>query len=844
MKKVLSLFLSVVMLLSVTAGLSFTAQATDKISVIEVNSVAAPYKGAKIADLKWFSTPDWADYTGVSSSIANCITWYDLDSDSPADALEDNAVCQQGHTYKVGIALIAKSGCAFDENAKAYVNGKAATSGQHNGYALTARRVVYYTFPAITGDNRVDKINISGSIKDGDTLSKNLFTVSDSAVDSFEAVGYARNGNGVDIGSTASYGTYSVTFYVKLKDGYCLDKITRFSAAYYGATAYATVVGGDSDVALVTFEGLETVCNHLSISDWKKNADGHWKTCNSCGEPVTSAGHTFGAKVVNGNYDTYTCTVCGFVKKVANTNVSIFYYHLKDSVVPCVDGGTIGDISVDCFRDNDEVLRDKYDGVTVQSCEWYKGSVSASNKMAAGSKFVAGNTYYAVLTIKSDSHYYVDAASLPDAQSEVLGGWISSYGGTREKVDENTAKITVKYTAIEKQNVTLTMPTVNIGMTYKEALDTIVCKTNGVNSNFTVQINNNKGNIYSVYKENGEWKTYGSTPIYDILNMTFEANTNYTIDVTKNSADFTYKNDITFDGANAATSSYDGDSIFVLGHGTYTLGSNTIYEIQLDDIEAPVPGNTSSPLFTVKNKYGVNAGALSWDSATFECGKEYTATLTVSAATGFTFSPLTYAVVQGADDITTVISGNTAIITLKYKTQPHNFDYDAGVAVHPTCTEQGSITYTCLICGETDVHYVKATGHMYVDQITTAPTFKKAGVRTYTCVDGDSTYTKAVPKLKNTKVKKVTAGKKKMTVTVAKSTGVDGYQIQYSTSKKFKKGKNTKTVKLTKAKTVKKTIKKLKSGKNYYIRVRAYKKIGNKTVYAGWVKYKKAAQIK
>ncbi len=73
------------------------------------------------------------------------------------------------------------------------------------------------------------------------------------------------------------------------------------------------------------------------------------------------------------------------------------------------------------------------------------------------------------------------------------------------------------------------------------------------------------------------------------------------------------------------------------------------------------------------------------------------------------------------------------------------------------------------------------------------------------------------------KVKKPTvknSAKKAMKVTFKKVKGADGYQISYSTSKKFKKG-SVKTV--TAAKSPK-TIKKLKKGKTYYVRVCAYKK--------------------
>ena len=73
-----------------------------------------------------------------------------------------------------------------------------------------------------------------------------------------------------------------------------------------------------------------------------------------------------------------------------------------------------------------------------------------------------------------------------------------------------------------------------------------------------------------------------------------------------------------------------------------------------------------------------------------------------------------------------------------------------------------------------------------------------------------------------------------------------GYKIQYSTSKKFKKAK-TITVKSTKNKLTKK-ITKLKRGKTYYIRVRAYRiydpsKYGStdpkETYYSKWSKPKR-----
>lgn len=91
-------------------------------------------------------------------------------------------------------------------------------------------------------------------------------------------------------------------------------------------------------------------------------------------------------------------------------------------------------------------------------------------------------------------------------------------------------------------------------------------------------------------------------------------------------------------------------------------------------------------------------------------------------------------------------------------------------------------------------------------------------------------------KPKKTSIKKLSKGKKKFIVTWAKISGVKGYQIQYSSDKKFKK--NNKSVTVTKQKTTKATVKKLKSKKKYYVRVRTYKTVNGKKIYSSWSKVK------
>lgn len=93
------------------------------------------------------------------------------------------------------------------------------------------------------------------------------------------------------------------------------------------------------------------------------------------------------------------------------------------------------------------------------------------------------------------------------------------------------------------------------------------------------------------------------------------------------------------------------------------------------------------------------------------------------------------------------------------------------------------------------------------------------------------------PKVKKITVKKVKSAKKKtLQVQWKKSSGVTGYQVQIALNKKFKKGKKTYTV--NKAVTTKTTIKKLKSKKKYFVRVRAYKTLNGKKYYGSWSKVK------
>lgn len=95
-------------------------------------------------------------------------------------------------------------------------------------------------------------------------------------------------------------------------------------------------------------------------------------------------------------------------------------------------------------------------------------------------------------------------------------------------------------------------------------------------------------------------------------------------------------------------------------------------------------------------------------------------------------------------------------------------------------------------------------------------------------------------KLSKPILKKCKAGKRKITVKWKKISLADGYQIQYAMKRNFKK--KVQTITITNKKKTRKIIKKLKSGKKYFVRVRAYSKVGGSgsaTVYSGWSAVKK-----
>ncbi len=219
--------------------------------------------------------------------------------------------------------------------------------------------------------------------------------------------------------------------------------------------------------------------------------------------------------------------------------------------------------------------------------------------------------------------------------------------------------------------------------------------------------------------------------------------------------------------------------------------------------------NIVAPSGELKEKFGKDC-FVEWEVVSDDSGiyKEY-------------FSK--YGSKDGVDMIT--MPNNDVVLRAVLK---HKHDYEFVKTVTPTATEKGYDLYKCKYCSEELKKNEKAPlGNVNGDSKTANKNNK--------------TNQKKVS-LKQVKLHKLKAKKKGIKVSWKKVSGADGYQIQYSLNNKFKKGKKfgTKKVLVKNSKTIKKVLKKLKSKKIYFVRIRAYKIVNGKKKFGPWSKNKKA----
>lgn len=194
-------------------------------------------------------------------------------------------------------------------------------------------------------------------------------------------------------------------------------------------------------------------------------------------------------------------------------------------------------------------------------------------------------------------------------------------------------------------------------------------------------------------------------------------------------------------------------------------------------------------------------------------------------------------------------------------------DYDTSI-VPATSSQNGSITEKCTVCKEnlktTTIYKIKNisvdspictyTGKKIEPTITvTDSKGKEIPKRYYTItyqnniqvgkaamtVNFRGLYKGTVKKTfkivpKNTQIKSIKSGRNELSVNWSKlNTRIDGYEIQYSLDKEFKKSE---TITIKDKSIIKTVIPDLGKNKRYYVRIRTYKNVSGKKYFSLWSK--------
>lgn len=248
---------------------------------------------------------------------------------------------------------------------------------------------------------------------------------------------------------------------------------------------------------------------------------------------------------------------------------------------------------------------------------------------------------------------------------------------------------------------------------------------------------------------------------------------------------------------------------------------------------------------TVKTIAKIKAVSLSSSSYTYD-GSAKKPGVTVTDANGAKIASSNYSVAysnnvkKGTATVTVTFKGNySGTVKKAFKINPakvSNVKLSSTSYTYNGKTKTPSVTVKDSkgrkLKNGTDYTVKYSSGRKKVGRYAVKVTFKG----NYT--GSKTVYYYIVPK--STSISKVSALKKGFKLSWKKQkTQTTGYQIQYSKSSKFKKAK---TVNVSKNKTTSKSVKKLSSKKKYYVRVRTYKtvKIDGKTkkVYSSWSKTK------
>ena len=99
--------------------------------------------------------------------------------------------------------------------------------------------------------------------------------------------------------------------------------------------------------------------------------------------------------------------------------------------------------------------------------------------------------------------------------------------------------------------------------------------------------------------------------------------------------------------------------------------------------------------------------------------------------------------------ILSLVLATTMLLSLTACGCEHEFDAGT-ITKEATCSEEGTKTYKCALCGDEKTESIPCVPHEYEEKVDKEPTFDSTGIATYTCkICGDS-YSEDIPKKERT----------------------------------------------------------------------------------------------
>ncbi len=291
MKKALSLILSVIMLLSITAGMDVTAFADTPVTSVAVTGVKNPYSG----DSPVFAlSTNSSAYSIDTDTYTNGVSWYDA---TDRVELTEGDVFMTGHYYTVKVRIKLESGYYIDDSqVECTVDGTVASleqaPGETSAYDVTLR------FPECNGNINTVKLKGSDNFYAGGTPSYS-FTPEESAY-----IADQRDNDGREICNATAYYDLTDSRYVLSGDKFI------FGHSYTKEMA----VSADNGFTLNGLSSATYNGERASITPHFRNRDNHTDveiilvTLGKCLKNINSCS-------VTGISDQYVYTYSGSAKK-------------------------------------------------------------------------------------------------------------------------------------------------------------------------------------------------------------------------------------------------------------------------------------------------------------------------------------------------------------------------------------------------------------------------------------------------------------------------------------------------------------------------------------------------